>query len=186
MDSTTNLQNRTKRLIVDWYESQFGKVTGTSRDENLTVLGGLYLVKKFIEEEQAAWVALSRRSGLGWQEIAQEIGMTRQGAKLKFGHLDHRFNIDQSNEVIVRSGITLFNEMRTLQDDGNSKLELVNIAPNSLIYKKSNKKWGYKRLFDISSLESTKMSSQDGWIYVASWALLHYFKKPMEDEEVAS
>lgn len=135
------------------------------------------------EESRAAlhrWVRAGRHAGLAWAQIGQLLGITRQAAQQRFGTGDAPA---PATNLIVRNGVTAFNEIAALIEEGQKGRELVHAGPLTLLFRQRPHQWEYKRII-ILTLSPTARLRQAGWIHAATWYPFLYLKRPLDTAEV--
>lgn len=165
------------KLVLDWAKDREPPFTGESREGFEDAILAAHLVADEGRITLHRWVDAARRSGLSWTEIGDALGITKQAAQQRFrtpGMDDHAPSAGD-DEKVVRYGAHAFNEMSILREEGNEGHELMGVGPLQLIFRRTEKRWEYRRVIG----NSTELE-RDGWVHVASWLPFLYFKRVAE------
>lgn len=124
---------------------------------------------------QRSAVHQARRSEVSWLEIGDALGISKQAAQQRFGLTD----IEAPEGIRVVEGVTAFNEMTILSEEGKMGFHLVGFGAFTLFLKPSRKKWLHSRELGINIRKIRQRKEAAGWEHVGSWFPFHYFKKPV-------
>ena len=171
----TDIREQAANLALKWREQTVGPFTGESKEELADMIVAAYLASDESRWSLHRWIDAGRRAGLSWTEIGGLIGVSKQAAQQRFGSPGASPDMEDGT-VSVRLGATAFNEMQILQQEGERKRELLGTGLLSLKFRQTEQIWEYKRTAGAQAL--TEQLAGQGWSYVSSWFVFHYFKRP--------
>jgi hypothetical protein len=124
------------------------------------------------------WVEAGRRAGMSWADVGELTGTSRQGAQQRFGGAVEEARADGvTGNHFVRGGVTAFNEMQVLAEEGASGGELLGTGLLTLTFRRSSFRWEYKRIVLLTASASAAKLAKAGWVPVSAWFPFLYFKR---------
>ncbi|MGA8987062.1 hypothetical protein [Aeromicrobium sp.] len=122
-------------------------------------------------------VASSRAAGSSWEAIGSALGMSRQAAQQRFGHLPEVPPPDSEHRQLV--GLTAFNEIDQLNVWGAHGWHSVSYGPMFHTVERSSTQWTHKRAV-IGSRRARDLESK-GWERIGTmWFPWIYLKRPID------
>lgn len=151
-------------------------------ERRLSDFEGAILAAQVVHDESRValhqWVHAGRRVGMSWADVGELLGISKQAAQQRFRIEDEQ--VAGQGDLITRSGLTAFNEMRVLAAEGRDGRELVAIGPLALMFRETATAWEYRRTVGLVP------SAPAGWSHVASWFPFHYFKRPVPGARIGN
>lgn len=184
MDSVTEaaLRTRVSALVLEWRQQQGEEFSGQRLEDFAAMIVASNVI---LDESRIAlrrWVDAGRHAGMSWADIGALTGTTRQAAQQRFGGAPDTEGLETSKRaVIVRQGVTAFNELAILAEEGNAGRELIATGLLTLTFRPSAARWEYKRAVALSPQAAQARLSRNDWVYVSSWFPFHYFKRRSSD-----
>lgn len=177
LDHENALRERAAYLALTYREETRGPFNGVTLEDYAEMILAAHLVADEARLSLGRWVNAGRRAGMSWAEIGGLIGISKQAAQQRFGDPDSSRTESEAGVISVRLGATAFNEMAMLRAEGENGRELIGTGPLALTFRQSDHRWEYVRITGIAP--NTAAMARDGWQYVTSWFIFHYFKRPM-------
>lgn len=172
------LRDKTAALVLEWAEVQQPPFTGETTEGFADAIVAAHLIADEGRIGLHRWIYAARRAGLSWSDIGDALGVTKQAAQQRFKSLERDEEMDvQDGEEVIRLGATAFNEMWMLHKAGDKCLELVRIGALTLVFRRSDHAWEYRRR--VGASPAMAEMEEAGWTYVSSWLPFHYFKRPL-------
>lgn len=171
------LRERAAHLALTCREETHGPFTGVTLEDYAEMILAAHLVADETRLSLGRWVNAGRRAGMSWAEIGGLIGISKQAAQQRFGDPDASRIDSEPGVISVRLGATAFNEMGIMRKGGENGRELIGTGPLALTFRQSDHCWEHVRITGITP--DTEVMVRDGWRYVSSWFIFHYFKRPI-------
>lgn len=127
------------------------------------------------------WVDAGRHAGLSWAEIGEVLDVSRQAAQQRFARSTRsRDDAPQPNdsETITRNGMTAFNEVATLREEGEAGNELIGAAPLQLYFAPRGVRYKNIRVTALRPGPVIRRYEEAGWKHALTWYPFHYFTRP--------
>ena len=176
------LRSRTTDLVLDWFQ----KARGSDEPAAPAAYVDLVVAASLVSDQAASclgdWVAAARRAGLSWSDVGDALGMSRQGAQQRWGARlgdtsEEPTGVDQ---LIIRRGVTAFNEVGVLEEEGRAGREVVRAGWAKLYFRQTNRAWENCRIVSLAvRSRSAETLVAEGWDHVFSWYPYQYFKRPV-------
>ena len=178
----TKLRNSVTKLVIDIHED--GSTTDldeASLDDFRRIIRAAYVVADEAGHSLNRWVDAGRHAGLSWADIGELLGVTRQAAQQRFARssafADMSTEEPEDPQTIIRSGMTAFNEMAALEEEGRKGNTLVGGAPLKLFFSPRGVPYENMRVTALRPTSVIKRYESAGWTYVFSWFPFHYFTR---------
>lgn len=126
------------------------------------------------------WVTAARRAGLSWAVIGDTLGITRQAAQQRFTDRSELTAPDDGSDEIVRRGVTAFNEVRVLEEEGLAGREVTRAGWGRLYFRQTDRHWENVRLATFRRNEPIEKMTAEGWTLAFRWYPYLYFKRPLD------
>lgn len=172
------LRERTTHLPLVYWEAAKGEFTGNTLEDYAEMIRAAHIVADESRLSLSHWIDAGRRAGMSWAEIGGLIGVSKQAAQQRFGGSVDPPQIAEPGTISVRLGATAFNEMAMLRAEGERGRELIGTGVLALTFRQSDTQWAYTRVSGVTT--NADAMATDGWRYVSSWFIFHYFKRPIE------
>jgi len=136
------------------------------------------------------WVDAGRHAGLSWSDVGEVLGVSRQAAQQRFAGssiLADPLTPDSGHgaDVICRTGMTAFNEVTALEEEGRKGNQLVGAAPLKLYFVPRGRPWENIRVTALAlhGAAVIKRYEGEGWTHAVTWYPFHYFTRPAPTPE---
>ncbi len=130
------------------------------------------------------WVDAGRHAGLSWSDVGEVLGVSRQAAQQRFARSSAFTDLstpetDHGADLICRTGMTAFNEVAALEEEGRNGNELVGAAPLKLFFAPRGTPWENVRVTAPALRRSAliKRYEGEGWTHAVTWYPFHYFTR---------
>lgn len=177
MDDETETELRERVVALTLGDRRRKRFAGESVEEFEEMIAAANVVQDESRLALARWVQAGRRAGLSWADIGRLLDISRQAAQQRFGGEADDVEGGGRENLVARTGVNAFNEMKVLAEEGRAGRELIRAGLLALLFKETNAKWEYKRITSISVSPTIAKLSADGWVYVSTWFPFHYFKR---------
>jgi hypothetical protein len=156
-----------------------------SPDDFRQLIRAAYVVADEAGHSLHRWVDAGRHAGLSWSDVGEVLGVSRQAAQQRFA----RSSIiadpltqdpDHGEDFICRTGMTAFNEVKALEEEGRKGNELVGAAPLKLFFVPRGRPWENIRVTALALRGAAviKRYEGEGWTHAVTWYPFHYFTRP--------
>lgn len=172
----SKIRERAAHLALTVHEEAVGPFEGKSVDDYAAMIVAAHIAADESRLSLHRWVDAGRRAGMSWSDIGALIGVSKQGAQQRFGGPSDDFAPSGTDQISVRLGATAFNELGMLREEGLKGRELMSTGPLVLTFRQTDRTWEHIRTTGIGP--DVKGMKEQGWIYVSSWFVFHYFKRP--------
>ena len=178
------LRSRVGDLVLAWHAEREGgdaaEVASAEAYRNLVEAAAV--VESEANLSLARWVEGARRAGLSWAELGEVLGTSRQAVQQRFGQgaADRPAHDDEA--LIVRKGVTAFNEVEVLRVEGLAGREVVGANWLTLSFRQTDRRWENRRVVSLRRSQPIEAMAAEGWEYVFSWYPYLYFKRPLRDD----
>ncbi|TPG16651.1 hypothetical protein EAH87_13405 [Sphingomonas koreensis] len=174
----TALRHRAAHLALTWREDAIGPFEGRDAGDYATMIVAAHIAADESRLSLHRWIDAGRRAGMSWAEIGALIGISKQAAQQRFGGAGDTL-VPEPGQHVVRLGANAFNEMAMLREEGAKGNELVDTGILTLVFQPTDRKWDYRRTTSV--LANSDAMKREGWQYVSSWFIFHYFKRPLDE-----
>lgn len=181
--STENtLRSSVADLTIEHYADGFvADLDNASLDDYRHLIRAAYVVADEAGHSLGRWVDAGRHAGLSWTDVGEILGVTRQAAQQRFARssvvADTPEPSSDSSETITRTGMTAFNEVSTLEEEGRNGNALVGAAPLKLFFSPRGVPQENIRVTALRAAPVIKGHESNGWTYVLTWYPFHYFTR---------
>lgn len=133
----------------------------------------------------AQWVDAGRHGGLSWAMIGDTLGITRQAAQQRFssqqrlGTVGGAFDPEDPS-LTVRTGMTAFNEVAVLEEEGRNGRAVVGAAVLKLYFADRGEPWENIRVSGLRTQSIIGTHEEAGWTHAMTWFPFHYFTRPVQ------
>lgn len=120
------------------------------------------------------WVSAARRAGASWEQIGGALGVSRQAVQRRFGPIG-----DEPEPLAAKRvrGMTSFNEVTRMTDEGANGYELVGGGPLFLDFRFVGEPVENVRVASTRSGRTIAEMEGEGWTHQFSWFPFHYFSR---------
>lgn len=171
----SKIRERAAHLALTVHEEAEGPFEGKGIDDYAAMIVAAHVAADESRLSLHRWVDAGRRAGMSWSDIGALIGVSKQGAQQRFGGSAEFETPSGADQVSVRLGATAFNEMAILREEGLKGRELIGTGPLALTFRQTDRPWEHIRSTGISP--EVQCMKEQGWTYVSSWFVFHYFKR---------
>ncbi len=178
----TRLRSSVTELVIDNYaDGLAADLDSASVDDFRRLVRAAYVVSDEAGHSLHRWVDAGRHAGLSWADIGEVLGVTRQAAQQRFARssafADVPIQESDESKTIVRTGMTAFNEVSVLEEEGRKGNSLVGAAPLKLFFSPRGVPHENMRVTALRPISVIKRYESAGWTYVLSWFPFHYFTR---------
>lgn len=166
------LRTATAAMVLE----RLAKFEGDCRDQFAACITAAHIVADESRQNLQSWIEAGRRAGMSWSEVGAALGITRQAAQQRFGSVDETVGV--SDDEIVVTGATAFNELRLLEEEGAKGHELVRTGMLKLVFRPTEHPWEHTRVVAVNPQQAAAQLGGGAWQHVSSWFPFHYFKRP--------
>lgn len=174
------LRNRSADLVMSWHVETRGSTDAAGENGYRTLIEAAAIVADEANRSLGQWISASRRAGLTWADVGDTLGISRQAAQQRFGGSDPAAPAPQEDGLIVRKGVTAFNEVEVLREEGLAGREVVGATWLTLYFRQTDRFWEHQRLVSLRRGRPIEAMEADGWTHAFSWYPYLYFKRPLE------
>lgn len=172
-----DIRDRATDLVTTWQIERRGDVEEMTLDDYLDLVEAAAVATEESDLSLKRWVSASRRAGASWEQIGAALGVSRQAAQKRFGE-----SFDDSvapSEKRVR-GVTAFNEVSVLADEGAAGYEVVRASWGTLFFRHVGHP--VENVRRVSLRQSSIISEMEdvGWTFVFRWTPYTYYTRPAQ------
>ncbi len=186
----TELRTRTSDLVLSWHLEQRGPLDAAEAGDYRALVEAAAVVADEGGTCLRNWVGAARRAGLSWEEIGAALGVTRQAAQKRFATGDHPDGADGAGADqgpgllgrVTRTGVTAFNEVGILREEGAAGRRLVGAEMFKLHFEQTDRPWNNLRVTSLRRERTVAAMTAEGWTFALSWFPFHYFTRPAAPE----
>lgn len=120
------------------------------------------------------WVSAARRAGASWEQIGSALGVSRQSVQKRFGETFDNAAAPSEKRVF---GVTAFNEVRLLADEGAAGYEVVRASWGTLFFRYVGDPVENVRLVSPRRGKPISEMEAEGWTHVFSWYPYTYYTR---------
>jgi len=179
-----DLRNSVADFILNWHTDGNPKALEGATSEDFSRL----IVEAYIAADEAnkslkQWVQSGRRAGLSWAGIGGLLGISRQAAQQRFSidantvHSDEPNFDTQDPRRIVRNGVTAFNEVEILKEEGLKGRKVVGATWLTLYFTQTNATVENIRVVSLRGPSLIKEYETTGWTHALTWFPYRYFTR---------
>jgi hypothetical protein len=171
----SKIRERAAHLALTVREEVEGPFEGRSLDDYAAMIVASHIAADECRLSLHRWVDAGRRAGMSWTDIGALIGVSKQGAQQRFGGSGGEGVPPGADQISVRLGATAFNEVGMLREEGLKGRELIGTGALALTFRQTDRAWEHCRTTGIGP--DVAAMKEQGWTYVSSWFVFHYFKR---------
>lgn len=156
-----------------------------SADDFRQLIRAAYIVADEAGLSLHRWVDAGRHAGLSWGDVGEVLGVSRQAAQQRFSRSSVFTDLSipdaiHNADLICRTGMTAFNEVVVLEEEGRNGNELVGVAPLKLFFAPRGRPWENVRVTALAlrGAAVVRRYEGNGWTHAATWYPFHYFTRP--------
>lgn len=166
-------------------DDALARLEGQTADSYRDVIRTASIVSSESTAALGRWVEAGRHAGLSWAAIGETLGISRQAAQQRFGTsarpLLAQGEFDPDDEtLIVRTGLTAFNEVPVLDEEGRNGRAVVGAAILKLYFEDRGTPHRNLRVISPRSVAVVDQYTAEGWDHTVTWFPFHYFTKPVD------
>jgi hypothetical protein len=179
----SKLRSSVAELTIEHYsDGSKADLDQASLDDFRQLIRAAYIVSDEAGHSLNRWVDAGRHAGLSWSDIGEVLGVTRQAAQQRFARSSAFAGMAGEHpddaRTVVRTGMTAFNEVAALEEEGRRGNSLVGAAPLKLFFSPRGMPYENMRVTALRPSSVIERYEADGWAYVLSWFPFHYFTRP--------
>ena len=181
----SDLRERVSELLLDWHTEGDPKALEAASEEDFSnLILGAHVVADEAGNSLRTWVQSGRRADLSWAEIGKLLGISRQAAQQRFStEADAVFSREPEfdpldPERIVRRGITAFNEVEVLREEGAAGRKLVGATWWTLYFEPAEGPIENIRVVSLRGSSLVEEYERAGWTLAFTWFPYRYFTRP--------
>lgn len=172
------LRDHVSRLLITWREARGGAFAGADRDDYAAMIIAADIVADEARTALQLWVDAARRAGMSWAEIGDVLAISKQAAQQRFGRAEPIQRAWDEQDLLIRTGVTAFNEATVLAREGALGHELVGVGWLTLKFRRTECCWEYRRVAAVSVERALAATAGEAWEHASSWFPFHYLKRP--------
>jgi hypothetical protein len=171
-------------LVLNWHaDEQEGDLAAANPEDFKRLIRAAHVVADEAGHSLERWVGAGRHAGLSWADVGDALGVSRQAAQQRFTNDAGRVGADPQGpgdtvNLITRTGLTAFNEVAAMQEEGRNCNELVAGDYFKLFFAPRDRAWENIRVTAFRSPAVISAYEKDGWKYAFTWYPFHYFTRP--------
>lgn len=178
----SKLRSRVADLAIEHYAGgSVEKLDSATAEDFRHLIRAASVVSDEAGNSLRRWVDAGRHAGLSWADIGEVLGVTRQAAQQRFASspafADSLVRDTAASDLICRTGMTAFNEISTLEEEGRKGNALVGAAPLKLYFSPRGLPYENIRVTALRATTLIKRYESAGWTYVLTWGPFHYFTR---------
>jgi len=178
----TKLRSSVADLAIEHHTGgAIADLDSASLDDYRHLIRAAYVVADEAGHSLSRWVDAGRHAGLSWTDVGEVLGVTRQAAQQRFAQSSAFAGMSESegvqSDTITRTGMTAFNEVSVLEEEGRNGNALVGAAPLKLFFSPRGVPCENIRVTALRAAPMIKRHEAKGWTYVLTWYPFHYFTR---------
>lgn len=172
------LRQRVADLVLDWHtDGDATNLDGADEDDFRGMIQAAHVVADESRHSLNRWVDAGRRAGLSWSVIGDQLGISRQAAQQRFAHSGPDEPATMGKRI-VRTGVTAFNEVEILAEEGARGRKVVGATWLTLFFEQTD---GARENIRVVSLRGPGLTAsyvEQGWEHALTWYPYRYFTRP--------
>lgn len=160
MDETADLRDQLRAVVLGADAELHGRLTET-HDAWRTLIARADTANRETTKILSETVMSSRASGLSWEAIGQELGMSRQAAQQRFGRSAGADAATDAPDRHRMTGLHAFNEMEELNRVGEYGWHSVGNGPLYHDLKRDDVQWEHRR--EVGFMRNQTQLRENGW-----------------------
>jgi len=180
------LRNSVADFILNWHTDGNPKaLEGATSEDFSRLIVEAYIAADEAQKSLKQWVQSGRRAGLSWADIGNLLGISRQAAQQRFSMESNMVYSDepdfdpQDSRRIVRTGVTAFNEIEILKDEGAKGRKVVGASWLKLYFTQTDSPVENIRVVSLRGPSLVKEYQNTGWTHALTWFPYRYFTRPL-------
>ncbi|MFS0772919.1 hypothetical protein [Sphingomonas sp. 1P08PE] len=169
----TRLRHRAAQLPLAFIEEELGRFTGDQLRQYRPLIEAAQVAADEARAALASWVEAGRRAGMGWGDIGDLIGISKQAAQQRFGR--DRGGSAPFGTIVVVPGTGTATEEEWLDREGAAGRELTGVDATRLLFRQTDRPWAHRR--SAGPLDPA-IIAREGWEEAARWFAFVYYKRP--------
>ncbi|MBL4871334.1 MAG: hypothetical protein JKX72_10315 [Robiginitomaculum sp.] len=182
------LRNSVADFILNWHTGGNPKVLEGATSEDFKRL----IIEAYIAADEASnslkqWVQAGRRAGISWAEIGTLLGISRQAAQQRFStNSENIYSYEPDFDPkdprrITRMGVTAFNEVEILKEEGQKCRKVVGATFFTLYFTQTDYPVENIRVVSLRGPSLIKAYQKMGWTHALTWYPYRYFTRPVAE-----
>ena len=182
-----HLRNSVADFILNWHTNGKPEALEGATSEDFSLL----IVEAYIAADEAnkslkQWVQSGRRAGLSWADIGRLLGISRQAAQQRFSidtsamHSDAPDFDPTDSSRIMRIGVTAFNEVEILKEEGLKGRKVVGASWLTLYFEQTDAPVENIRVVSLRGPSLVKEYESTGWTHALTWFPYRYFTRALK------
>jgi len=183
-----DLRNKVADFILNWHTDGDPKaLEGATSEDFKRLIIGAYVAADEASNSLKQWVQSGRRAGISWAEIGTLLGISRQAAQQRFSvNSTDVYSVEpdfdpQDSRRITRSGVTAFNEVEVLAEEGRKGRKVVGATWLTLYFMQTDGPVENIRVVSFRGASLIKEYENTGWTHALSWYPYRYFTRPLTE-----
>ncbi len=171
-----DLRDRVGDLVLNWQSEQRGSLESVESIGYLDFIEASSIVNHESNLSLHRWVNAARREELSWEQIGSTLGISRQAAQ-------KRFRSDSATEppltvgLIERRGVSAFNEVVVLQEEGLLGRKVVRAGWGKLYFAQTDEPRKNARVVSLRRGKPVSEMEAEGWSHMFSWYPYTYYSR---------
>jgi len=181
------LRDSVADFILNWHTN--GKpeaLEGATSEDFSRLIIEAYIAADEANKSLKQWVQSGRRAGLSWADIGSLLGISRQAVQQRFSidtkavHSDEPNFDPQDPSRIIRIGVTAFNEVQILKEEGLKGRKVVGAAWLTLYFTQTDDPVENIRVVSLRGPSLVKDYENKGWTHALTWFPYRYFTRSLK------
>ena len=182
------LRNSVADFILNWHTNgDLETLEGATSEDFKRLIVEAYIAADEASNSLTQWVQSGRRAGISWAEIGTLLGISRQAAQQRFSTNSADIYSDEPNfdiedpRRIVRNGVTAFNEVEILNEEGLKGRKVVGATWLTLYFTQTDNLVENIRVVSLRGPSLVKEYENTGWTHALTWFPYRYFTRPLAE-----
>ncbi|WP_201240254.1 hypothetical protein [Rhodothalassium salexigens] len=178
-DQEKSLRERVADVPLEWRMAEIGPLDQADRAAFVQMVTAAHVAADEARRSVGRWVDAARRAEATWDDIGRAVGISRQAAQQRFGGWGDTGETPGAapGAVYRRRGLTAFNEVRVLTEEGAKGGEAVACGPGWFAFCTTDRQWTYHRAVALRPSRTIEAMTAEGWTLATEWYPFLYFKK---------
>lgn len=180
------LRDRVADFILNWHTDGNPKaLEGATSEDFSRLIVEAYIAADESNKSLKQWVQSGRRAGLSWADVGRLLGISRQAAQQRFSIEANATYSDEPNfdpqdaTRIMRTGVTAFNEVEILKEEGSKGRKVVGATWLRLYFTQTDAPVENIRVVSLRGPSLIQEYENTGWTHALTWYPYRYFTRPV-------
>ncbi|WP_306252633.1 hypothetical protein [Parvularcula sp. IMCC14364] len=183
------LRDRVADFILNWHtDGDPQALESATSDDFSRLIVEAYIAADESNKSLKQWVQSGRRAGLSWADVGTLLGISRQAAQQRFSIEPNATYSDEPNfdpldrTRIMRTGVTSFNEVEVLREEGAKGRKVVGATWLKLYFTQTDAPVENIRVVSLRGPSLTREYENAGWTHALTWFPYRYFTRPLTEK----